>query len=279
MALLRAFKNRAVLKALAHGLEDLRRMLRKLLQQAVDAHAEHSAVPQVQAVLQVLLGGGRIRFFNEARHGTPVAFFDVAKPRLGPGRLNTERHQPALIGQLPGAVDGLLEGRDVADQMIGRQHQQVRICAVTLGHVQRGSGDGGGGVAAEGLKDEVQRDVVRRVLAIVVKRTEIHVAVGHGQQLAHTRQAGGALKGLLQQALAIGQAHEGLRHGFTRHRPQSGARATGDDAGNEWAHSERLQGQWAAVGGGSLTGSGGLIDPLTALKGFFANKPPELGLS
>ena len=172
------------------------------------------------ASVQIVLGRYGIGLLNKLRYLESVAvqrraFLYVAKTGFSPGRPDAERHQPALVGQSPCAVDGSGKGRHIGDQVVGRQHQQLRILTVASGHVQSGGGNGRGGVASCRFKDEVQRYAAIVERAIVIKGAEKYLATGHRQQAVYVCQADCTLEGFLQQALAVGQAHEGLGHGLT----------------------------------------------------------------
>ena len=234
-------------QALGHGVEDIRGVFAQFAQHGVGPQAEHAGVPQVPAAIEVLLRRLRIGFLDEARDlerlvAQGLAFLDIAEAGLGLGRHQAEGHQPALLGQESSTADRPGEGVQVLDQVIGRQHQQLRVVAVEPGHMQGRGGDGRGGIAAKGFEDEIQCRVALVQQAVVIQRAEEHLAVGHRQDPPHIGQSGGPAEGLLQQAFAIGQAHEGFRHGLAGDRPQTGAGATGDDAGNECAHLRRPRG-------------------------------------
>ncbi len=66
-----------------------------------------------------------------------------------------------------------------------------------LADVQRGGGNSGGGVAPEGLKDEIQTCLALVELAIVIHGAKVHFAVGDGQQMIDAGQADRALEGFL----------------------------------------------------------------------------------
>ena len=103
--------------------------------------------------------------------------------------------------------------------MIGRHHQQLRVCAEMLLHMQRSHGDGGGGVAAKRLQQQVEAQALGVHRAVVVQGAKQQVAVGHGQDAVDARQVTGPQEGLLQQALVVAHAHEGLGHVLPRNRP------------------------------------------------------------
>ena len=63
-------------------------------------------------------------------------------------------------------------------------------------------------------------------LAILIFGLEEEFTVGDGENFRNIRQCGAAQQGLLQQALPVRQADEGLRMQFTGNRPQAGACAT-----------------------------------------------------
>ncbi len=236
-----AFLARARFQARADGAQDVRRMRAQLAKHGVGAHAEHAGIPEMLTTVQIALGSDRVRFFDKTGDLTGVgiecrAFLDVAKTGFRRGRQDAERHQPALCGQLLCSRHCSGEFRHVGNQVIGRQHQQLRLIAIQLADMQCRSGNRSCRITAERLKDEIQACVALVQLAVVVHRAEIHFPVGHRQQTLDAGQADCTQKGLLQQALAIWQAHERLGHGFTRNRPQACAGASGNDAGNERAH-------------------------------------------
>ena len=116
---------------------------------------------------------------------------------------------------MPGAVYRPAESGNIGNQVIGGQDQQLGVLAVTPGHVQGSRRDGRGSVAAKGLEDKVQLYTGGVQWAIVVERAEKHVPIGNGQQPIHVTQPDCATERLLQQALAIWQAHKGLWHGLS----------------------------------------------------------------
>jgi len=186
VALLLALEHLAVFQAMDHCGQYLRRVGLEFAQHAVDAHAEHAAVPQMQAAIEVVLGRPGVRFFNKLRHFKAAtaqrrAFLEIAETGFGSGWQNAECYQPAPVSQLPGTVDRLTEGRDVGDQMVGGQHQQLCIATVALRHLQGGGGNRRGSVAAERLKDKIQLDAAGIQWAVIVERAEKDVAIGHSQ--------------------------------------------------------------------------------------------------
>jgi hypothetical protein len=146
--------------------------------------------------------------------------------------LDAERHQVAGFGQVAGLGHGLGERDFIEDQMVGGHHQQLRVAAEMLLHMQGRHGDGSRRVAPERFQQQVQGQAGFVHPAVVVEGTKQQIAVGHREHAFHAGQFGGAQEGFLQQALAIAHAHEGLGHVLPGHRPQSGARTTGNNAGN-----------------------------------------------
>ncbi|PAV69687.1 hypothetical protein WR25_22254 [Diploscapter pachys] len=232
--------------AVGHAVQDFGGMRLQFLQYGADAQAEHAGIPQVSATFEVALGGLGVRLFNEA--GDPksagcqrLALFDIAEAGFGAGRQQAEGGQPALPGERHGLAHSGLESLLVLDQVVGRHYQQQAILAVLFGAVQRCSSDGGGGVTAHWLENEIVGYALGANLAIFVLGAEYHLTVGHREHALDPRQVAGAVEGLLQQAHAVGKTHERLGHRFARDRPQSGAGAASDDARDQNAHSHSLE--------------------------------------
>ena len=134
-----------------------------------DRPDEHAGVPPEVALPEKLLGQLGVRFFAEARHvmhsgaifrlgdGERTAHLDVAKSGTCPSRLDADSHElPRLSSGGGGGAEGLLKPSDIADEMIGRQHnhRRLRIARRDPTDAER---DGRSGVALGGLGDDVLR--------------------------------------------------------------------------------------------------------------------------
>ncbi|MNE14382.1 hypothetical protein D3C80_1072610 [compost metagenome] len=228
-------------EALADGAQYIAGVDIELFQQRACAQAEHPGIPKVLAAIEPGLSSVGIGFLDEPGDLETVTFqcralFDVAESRFRAVRFEPERDEPALVGQVASAGDGVGKGIQVLDQVIGWQNQQLSVLAMLLRHMQCGGGDGGGSVAAERFEDEIQgcAGVVQR--AVVVQGAKEHLAVDHRHNRPDTFERAGTGKGFLQQAFAVGQVQKGLGHRFARGGPQPGTGAAGDNAGNEHTH-------------------------------------------
>ncbi len=143
------------------GLVDAGLVLLEFLQVAAGTEQEHAAVPEVLALLDEAPGRGQVGLLDEAFHrqhafGQAIAVgggADVAVPGLRAGRRYPKKHQGALLGRQPGACQGTVEGLDVVDDVVGRQHQQ-QFVTPGLEQRQRSNGHGRRGVAAEGFQQD-----------------------------------------------------------------------------------------------------------------------------
>ncbi|MNJ59192.1 hypothetical protein D3C77_548620 [compost metagenome] len=181
------------------------------------------------------MGGDRIRLLDKAFDFVALAiqglaFLDVAKAGFGVTWHQAECGQPAFASEGASFGDSAFKRWEITDQVVSRQYQQLRAFTVQLGAMQGCGGNCRGGVTAERLEDKVECDAAMVQLAVFILGAEIDFPVGHGQNPFDIRQGAGASEGLLQQALAVGQAHKGLGHGFAGNRPKSSAGAAGDDA-------------------------------------------------
>jgi hypothetical protein len=224
-----------------HCLRQLRAVRRQLLQQGVGAHAEHAAVPQEIAAFQVGLGGGGIGLLDEALDVAGLAALDglacldVAVARFRAGRPDAEGDQLALGGQRCRFLRLTQELLDRRDQVVGRQHQHDGVGRNVGRDPVRRSGDGRRRVAPYRLQQVAGRGGAAGAqrAADFVLGDEIVVTVGDQQDLLARGHLGGALHGLAQQGLAVGQLHEGLGMAFARDRPQARARPSGEDHGDD----------------------------------------------
>lgn len=237
LAALAVLQAAAVGQGGAGGDQHLRRVALQFLQHGGGLEAEHAGVPQVLAAVQVGLGGGLVGFLDEACDPEAIAqrgaLFDIAEAGLGALRGDAEGHQVALGRESASLGHRRGEGLLVADQVVGGKDQQLRLVAEVLLHMQRGGGDGRRGIASHRLQQQVLGQAAAVDRAVVVQGAEQQVAVGHREQAGDVRQPGDTQEGLLQQALVIGQAHEGFRHALPGNRPQAGPGTAGNDAGDQ----------------------------------------------
>jgi len=114
-----------------------------------------------------LLGELGIRFLAEFDHiedglaaGVVLevdrgALLDVAEAGAGPGGLNANGNQFAgLLGGGDGGTEGALEGGAVLDEVIGGEDDHGGA-VIPEGDPAGAEGDGGGGIALGGLRDDV----------------------------------------------------------------------------------------------------------------------------
>jgi hypothetical protein len=118
--------------------------------------------------------------------------------------------------------------------VIGCQHEHEGIAAILVGKVVGGERDGRGGIAAcrfeqvYAMVPGVEAGACQLVLA-----HEVIVTVGHREDLAAARNRRRTTVGLVQQALAIGQLHEGLGVTLAGHGPEPGSGAAGKNDGDQ----------------------------------------------
>src|SRR5690606_22357985 len=125
---------------------------------------KHAGIPEVGAGLEVGLGDLELGFFNEALDGVNLAagYFlpdgaalDVAEAGGGLGRRDADGdHHGRGRGGGEGGLEIGLIGLGVVDDVVGGQDGEH---ALRVARADDGGGqtDGGGGVAADGLNDDV----------------------------------------------------------------------------------------------------------------------------
>jgi hypothetical protein len=155
-------------------------------------------------------------------------------------RGDAERDERSVLREARSTRDRRYECGAIADQVIGREHQQDDIAAVPLLRPERGECNRGRGIAAERL--EKVRGARRQPVAqagVGILRVEVVLAVGDGHEV---RQAGNGERprgGLGEQRLAIRQRHRRLGRGLPRQRPQSRTSTAGK---NHWNDADRRLG-------------------------------------
>jgi hypothetical protein len=195
-------------EAFARGLQDRGAVARHLVDRRAGREAEHAGVPEEAPRLHVLARLVERGLLDEPGDTVAVGL-DVAVAGLGMRGLDAEGNEPALRRELlrPGHRPG--EAGRVLDQVVGGKDEQLRVAAVNLGHAQRGTCDGGGRAATEGLQDE-RGAHIRRHLAILVARLEEKLAIGDRDHLGNAGQARAAQEGLLEKALPSARRMNGL---------------------------------------------------------------------
>ncbi len=215
----------------------------------VGGEREHSRVPHVVALLQVLARGGERRLLDEAarakrrrrrafRGQQRLAAFDIAEARLRVCRRDAERDKRARGREFGGTRNRCGEGVLVADQVIGRHDEQHVAAEAARLRAQRADGHRRRGVATERLEQVDRRRGLRRAgCRIRVLRVEVVIAIGDGEERIDAFQRPCARGRLAEQRLAVGQRHERFRRRFARQRPQARAGAAGKDHGQKpWLH-------------------------------------------
>ncbi len=140
-------------------------------------------------------------------------------------------------------LDRRVEGRFVADHVVGRQHQQQRVIAICQG-LQRGDRDGRSGIAAYRLEDQCLRQHL--ALAQLLGSHEAVLLVGDHDR-CRAGDGSNPLPGGLQHGVIADQRQELLRIGLARQRPQPRARAAGQNDGDNWGHAKYvLLSDWLA---------------------------------
>jgi hypothetical protein len=251
-----------------HSLRQFGRRLGQRFQEGAGGEAEHAAVPVVAAVGHVAARGGQSGFSTKRRAFRPAAAVAGLRwPRRPAGSRSRSRvpsggcrRSPASLRApvpMPG-LDVAVEAAQVADEVVGRQHQHHGVRAVLPAHVEGGQRDGGRRVAAHRLQQKTGRYAGRVGLAgefVFVLAAEVVITVGHRQHLGDAQGRQRPRVGLLDQALAVGQLDEGFRAGLAADRPQAGAGATGQDDRDEVVHGVSV-GHGKGVWGGDQTGAG-----------------------
>ncbi len=155
-----------------------------------------------------------------------VAVLDISIARLCRGRDDSERHQPAQLRCGESRAYGFLEGGDVPDHVIGRQHQQYRICRVGVVRAGRKCGvrrkrNGGSRVAAEGLEHRRTRLDIELAQLLGHEKPMGIVADDDRRRGAEAIQT---QRGLLEHRALADQGEELLGIKLARQRPQTCAR-------------------------------------------------------
>jgi len=208
----------------------------QLVQIVGGAEQEDAAVPHKVAVGHVGLGGFQVRLLDEAVHRMHVvvplqrrAAADVAVARLRPVGADAEGEQRVpLSGGHRRGLDRRGEGGFVADQMVGRHHEQKRL-RVALQREAGGKGNGRGSVAPLRLEDDGLGRAA--ALAQLLSDDEAVLLVGHQQGRAVPRPVHDPADRRLKHGAGIDQRQQLLRIQGAGQRPQPRARAAGEDDG------------------------------------------------
>ena len=200
---------------------------------------EHPAVPVVVARRDHALGRRTVGLLDEAadrerafqaRHAG--AAVDVAVARLGRVRDDAERREQAGGRGVRGEPDRAMERCDVADRVVGREHEQQRI-GVVLRQCQRSGGDGGCGVATDRFEQQQAR--LHAEIAELFGDEEAMLLVADHDRRFDAVQAVEACDGFLEHRAVIArQTQELFGIGAARQRPQAGAGAAAEDDGMDF---------------------------------------------
>ena len=133
-----------------------------------------------------------------------------------------------------------MERGDVADHVIGGQHQQQRIVAASLRCRERGERDRRGGVAT----DRLEHDGLRRVVdhAQLLGDQEAMRLVADDDRRAGAEPVAAA-RGGLQHRLLVDQRQQLLRIQLARERPEPGTGAAGEKDWNQHVPRDRAMGK------------------------------------
>ena len=128
----------------------------------------------------------------------------------------------ACIGILFGNTDSIVENRLVIDNMVSRQHQHQRV--VTISHsLKSRERDGRGGIATDGLKDDVIRQFVQLAQLFCHQEAMLFVTDNHRLMNFKARESG---DGFLQHGIPPVQTKELFRVKLAGHRPETTAGTT-----------------------------------------------------
>ncbi len=200
---------------------------------------EHAAVPEVVAGLDAARGGRQVGLLDEALRlesacgiRQRLAAPDVAVAGLRRGRDDAEGDQMPGLRQRRAAGHRRAERRDVAGPggrpaapAGARRDRRAPASSAATAPPARCCGPSArAGSARAGVAD--RRELLGGSGSSGLAVTATTVA---GRPPAAKRA-----DGLLQQALPVGHAHEGLGKGAPRQRPQAGAGATAEDHGDQW---------------------------------------------
>ena len=203
------------------------------------AHHEKTAVPQVFARGDVLLGKCETGLFDEGHQLERVvvpasAGTDIAVARLGARRDDPKGDDGTVPGRLQSGGDRRVEGLAVGDDVIRRHHEEDRIAAVPCGEL-RGQRKCGSGVASDRLEDDAGTIVTRRAQLLRDHETVRAIANDDGRRdtLSTCVEAVEAADGFLQHGVQAGERKELFGLVFAGERPQTGAGAAGQDDGSK----------------------------------------------
>jgi hypothetical protein len=174
------------------------------------------------------------RRFVAFRGHHELAALDVAESRLRMRRRDPEGYEQSLRRERCRARDSGRERARIANQMVGRQHEQNGVVPSACLREQCAERNCRRRITAEGL-EQIHvfvrgRDARARV---DVLRVEVEIAIRHGDQAIHRGQVDRTPGGFAQQRLAVGKRHERLRRRLAGKRPQPRAGPAGKDQRNE----------------------------------------------
>src|SRR5258708_29901922 len=153
---------------------------------------------------------------------------DVAVSRLGIRRLNAERHEIAVLCELLGQPQRLLEATDIFDHVVGGERTDHRL-GVARDDQGGGQADRGSGAPARRLGDDV---LPRQLEELGANRLHI-VARGDDVQIVQRHEWCDAVDGFLQHGPWAPQLHELLGRRLRAEWPEAWAAGSGT---NRWMH-------------------------------------------
>jgi hypothetical protein len=211
--------------------EDLGRVRTQLADDGRDAHGEITAVPEI-AGGDVALGGLAVGLLDEGgdaadaiEAGERLARPNVAEAGGRLARADAEDDDLAVCRRPAGERRGGAEAGEVADQVVGSEHEDGRL-RIAARDEDGSGGDRGGGVARLRLQDEIGLDIG---IAQGLGDQEAVVAVGDDHRRREERGVGDALQGAGEGRAAIDQRQEGLRRDVVGGGPQTRAGAAAHD--------------------------------------------------
>ena len=168
---------------------------------------------------------------------------DVAEAGLRAIRADAERGQPAVLRQWHCLRHRSGECGGVADQVVGRQHQQQCV-GIVLQCLQRAQRDRRRGVPCQRFQHD--RGALDACFQQLVGGEKAVILAGHHDRRGDVGQLPGACDGLLEQRALAGQFEKLLGQVPARHRPQPGAAAAAEDEGDQ--HELDVPGRMLRVG-------------------------------
>jgi hypothetical protein len=210
----------------------------QLLQVAARAEYEHTAVPVVVAGLHELARPLGVGLLDEARDAKRCTVrrpaLDVAVGGLGRACDHAEGCELARVGRGHRRAHRTVERADIADDVVGRQHQQHRIDRVGIAShsLERrvgGERDGGRGVASEGLEHGGARRNAQQS-QLLGDQKAVRLVAHHHRRCR--REALEAQQRLLQHGARTGERQQLLGIELARQRPQPCTRTAGE---NDWS--------------------------------------------